>query len=165
MSFFTVSGRAATIGSISYWIPDIQSTSMLLADHFNPDSSKDENIAFDEYKTDIQLLLSRINGKISVLNGDGAKGIVKRASEELQHIGVDVGITGNAKHFDYRTSCIMIPTNGSQADLESAEALAALCGISNRMISKNASTSSVTIILGKDKESIFTNLRAASTKL
>ncbi|MCL2146777.1 MAG: LCP family protein [Synergistaceae bacterium] len=164
INFFTLPGKAANIGALSYWLPDIPSASMLLADHFIPDSPEDNRVDFYESREDIPLLLSRINGKISVLNGDGARGLVKRASEELQQIGIDVGITGNAKHFDYRSSCIMIPSNGNQEDLESAEALAALCGISNKLISKNATTSSVTIIIGKDKESIFTNLRAAATK-
>ena len=164
LKFFTLPGKAANIGSASYWLPDIPAASMMLAEHFVPDSSEDKRAEFYESREDIPLLLSRINGKITVLNGDGENGVVKRASDELQHIGVDVGSIGNAKHFDYRSSCIMIPVNGNQADLESAEALAALCGINKNMISKNASTSSVTIVIGKDKENIFTNLRAAANK-
>ena len=164
LNFFTMPGKASIIGSVSYWLPDIPAASMMLADQDVSDSPKNESIVLNESLEDIPLLLSKINGKISILNGDGSRGIVKRASEELQHIGVDVGITGNAKHFDYRASSILIPANGNEADLESAEALAALCGINKKMISKNASTSSVTIILGKDNENIFKNLRAAADK-
>jgi LCP family protein required for cell wall assembly len=164
LKFFTLPGKAANIGALSYWLPDIPTASMMLADHYVPDSPESVGIDFYESREDIPLLLSKIDGKISVLNGEGSKGIVKRASEELQHIGVDVGITGNAKHFDYRSSCIMIPANGNNGDMESAEALATLCGINKKLISKSASTSSVTIILGKDKENIFANLRAAGTK-
>jgi LCP family protein required for cell wall assembly len=163
LKFFTLPGKAANIGALSYWLPDIPTASMMLADQYIPDSPED-NTDFYDSREDIPLLLSKINGKISILNGDGSKGIVKRASEVLQHIGVDVGITGNAKHFDYRSSCIIVPSNGSQGDMESAEALAALCGISKRLISKSTTASSVTIVLGKDKESIFANLRAVGTK-
>jgi len=165
LKIFTIPGKAAYIGALSYWLPDIPAVSMMLADQTAFDSSEsDSDGSYDELYDDVPLLLSKIKGKISILNGDGSKGLGKQASEELQHIGIDVGITGNAKHFDYRASCIMIPTNGNQGDMESAEALAALCGINKKLISKSATASSVTIIFGKDKEKIFTNLRAARAK-
>ena len=163
LEFHMLPGKAANIGVINYWLPDIPAASMLLADQPVP-SSQDDNTGSYELREDIPLLISKINGKVSILNGDGSKGLVKRASEELQHIGIDVGITGNAKHFDYHSSSIMIPANGKSDDMESAEALAALCGISQRLISKSTTVSSVTIILGKDKENIFTSLHAAKVK-
>ncbi|MCL1875580.1 MAG: LCP family protein [Synergistaceae bacterium] len=164
LKFFTVPGKAAYIGALSYWIPDIPAASMMLADQYVPDSPDDGRIDYNEIREDLPYLVSKINRKISILNGDGAKLIGKRASEEFQQIGIDVGMTGNAKHFDYRYSCIVIPTNGNLDDMESAEALAALCGIDKKLISKSSSTSSVTIILGKDKEKVFSNLRVAATK-
>ena len=163
LELFTMPGRAAYIGNISYWLPDIPLTSMMLAEQHSSGSSE-EDIAHHELNEDVPLLLSRINGKISILNGDGSRGLGKRASEELQHIGIDVGITGNARHFDYHSSNIMVPANGNQADMESAEALAALCGISRRLITRNSSVSAVTLILGKDKEKIFANLHTAKIR-
>jgi hypothetical protein len=163
LEFFTMPGKAAYIGAVSYWLPDIPAASMMLADQRDSDTSEDNVVASHELQEDIPLLLSRINGKISVLNGDGSRGLVRRASEILQQIGIDVGLTGNARHFDYRSTNIMIPTNGNQGDMESAEALAALCGINRNLISRNSAVSSVTIILGKDKERIFTNLHAVET--
>ncbi|MCL1940833.1 MAG: LCP family protein [Synergistaceae bacterium] len=160
LNCFMMPGKAAYIGAISYWLPDIPKASMLLADQYDPET-KDVVAATHEFIEDIPLLLSKITGKISILNGDGSNGLGKRASEELQHIGIDVGMTGNAKHFDYHTSSIMIPSKGGQEDMDAAEALAALCGINKKLISKNAAASAVTIILGKDKEKIFTNLQAA----
>jgi len=162
LEFFMIPGKAANIGALNYWLPDIPAASMMLADQPVLDSSEDNDDSF-ELREDIPLLLSKINGKISILNGDGSKGLGKRASEEFQNIGIDVGITGNARHFDYRSSSIMIPANGKSIDMESAEALAAICGISKKLISKSTTVSSVTIILGKDKEKIFSNLQAAKT--
>lgn len=164
LNFFTIPGKAAYIGAISYWIPDITTASMMLADNYVPDSPYNGRDDYNDLIEDMPLLVSKINRKISILNGDGSKGIGKRASEEFQHIGIDVEMTGNAKHYDYRSSCIVIPTNGNHEDMESAEALAALCGIDKRQISKSNSTSSLTIILGKDKEKVFSSLRAAATK-
>ena len=163
LEFFMMPGKAANIGVINYWLPDIPAASMMLADQ-PAASSTEDNAGSYELREDVPFLLSKINGKVSILNGDGSKGLVKRASEELQHIGIDVGITGNAKHFDYHSSSIMIPTNGKSEDMESAEALAALCGISKKLISKSTTVSSVTIILGKDKENIFTSLHDAKIK-
>jgi hypothetical protein len=157
LKLFTAPGKPSQ--NTVYWELDKQEMSRLLAEEFDSDSSKD-TVAQNETEADLPLLLSRINGKISVLNGDGSKGLVKRTSEELQRIGIDVGITGNAKHFDYRHSNIMIPNNGNQQDMESAEALAKLCGIKKEQISRNAAVTSVTVIMGKDNERILTNLRA-----
>jgi len=162
LEFFTMPGKAAYIGAVSYWLPDIPAASMMLADQKEP-QAEDDNIASHKLNEDIPLLLSRINGKISVLNGDGSKGLVRHASEILQQIGIDVGLTGNAKHFDYHSTSIMIPTGGNQGDMEAAEALAALCGVNSKLITKNSAVSSVTIILGKDKEKVFANLRAVET--
>jgi LCP family protein required for cell wall assembly len=164
LNFFTMPGKPANIGALSYWLPDIPAASVLLADQYVPDSPESNIADYQELREDMPLLLSKINRKISILNGDGSKGIGKRASEEFQHIGIDVGMTGNAKHFDYRFSCIMIPTNGNPEDMESALALAVLCGIDKKLIQKSTATSSVTIVLGKDKENIFSNLRAAAIK-
>ena len=162
IKLFTMPGRVAYIGALSYWLPDIPEASMMLAEESSHDSSED--IISYEVNEDIPLLLSRIKGKISILNGDGSRGLGKRASVELQRIGVDIGITGNAKHFDYHSSNIIVPANGGEGDMESAEALASLCGINNKLISKSSTVSAITIILGKDKEKIFTKLSAAKIR-
>jgi LCP family protein required for cell wall assembly len=133
LKLFMMPGKASYVGALSYWIPDISAASVMLADRHDNESPED-SIVLKELREDIPLLLSKIKGKISILNGDGSKGLGKRASEELQHIGIDVGLTGNAKHFDYRSSCIMIPAGGNEGDMESAEALAALCGINKKLI-------------------------------
>ena len=161
LKLFTMPGKAAYIGAISYWLPDIPAASMMLAEQTDVPSV---DIDSHELIGDVSLLLSKIKGKISILNGEGSNGLGKRASEEFQHIGIDVGLTGNAKHFDYHTSSIMIPISGNNGDMESAEALAILCGINKKLISKSAAASSVTIILGKDKEKVFANLRTARIK-
>jgi len=164
LEFITAPGKAILIGGTSYWELDTMKISLLLADKYVPDQPEDSDFNYNELREDMPLLLSKINGKISILNGDGSQGVGKRASQVFQNIGIDVGLTANAKHFDYHSSCIMIPKRGKLEDRESAEALAALCGINKKLISESNSTSSVTIVLGKDKEKIFSNLRAVGTK-
>jgi hypothetical protein len=101
-------------------------------------------------------------GQIGILNGDGAKGLGKRASQVFQKLGVDVVYTGNARHFDYYASNIVYPENATENDRQAAEALARLCGITNKsLIRKNRTMSRVSIILGHDKESIFKRLESA----
>ena len=106
--------------------------------------------------------LIRQIGKIGILNGDGARGLGRRASEVFQKLGVDVAYTGNARHFDYHASNVVYPENATEEDRLSAEALAQLCGITNKaLVQRNRSVSMVSVILGHDKELIFKRLEDA----
>jgi hypothetical protein len=159
-------GKAAYIGDVSYWVLDIsQLTPLLVA---NPDDNGEKR-GFDETMTtppdlNQETLLDLVGqiGKIGILNGDGANGLGKRASQVFQKLGVDVVYTGNARHFDYYNSNIVYPENATENDRQAAEALARLCGINNKsLVQKNRTAAMVSVILGHDKESIFKRLESA----
>lgn len=162
MKFFMMPGKVGYVGSLSYWLPDIQATSMMLAGE--QVAAYQDDIKSSELQVDAEALIGMISGKVAILNGDGSRGLGKRASEELQKLGIDVGLTGNAKHFDYRSSVVVMPTNASEIEKESAEALAELCGIDKKLVTRSGAVSSVTIIFGKDKERVFGKLRNAREK-
>ncbi|MDR1377875.1 MAG: LCP family protein [Synergistaceae bacterium] len=171
-------GKASYIGDVSYWILDItQLTPLLVADpnEESPSGLGSNGIApgglvrgqFVDETTVTPPGLSEETfldlvgqiGKIGILNGDGANGLGKRASQIFQKLGVDVVYTGNARHFDYYTSNIVYPEGATESDRQAAEALARLCGISNKsLVQKNRTASMVSVILGHDKETIFKRL-------
>lgn len=160
VELFMAPGKAAYIGSLSYWIIDIQAWSEMLAGKEPPSTAlesadlPDENLNRDE----VIELVSKI-GKIGILNGDGAMGLGKRASQIFQKLGVDVGYTGNAKHFDYHASNVIYPQNSTEKDRLAAEALAKLCGINDRaLVRRSDAAPMVSIVLGHDKEAIFKRL-------
>ena len=96
---------------------------------------------------------------IRILNGDGEKGIGKRAAQIFQRIGIEVPYTGNARHYDYRYSSIIYPPNADDSVKQGAMALAELCGITNeRLIQADSRATSLTLIIGHDKEELFTRL-------
>jgi LCP family protein required for cell wall assembly len=163
-------GRASYIDTVSYWIVDVPAASLIWARWVDggalplpfPDDSLSMDIALISDQSDIQSLLTRI-GKIGILNGDGASGLGKQASQAFQKLGVDVGFTGNARHFDYHTSNVVYPENATENDKNAAEALAQLCGITNRaLIQSDRTVTMVSVILGHDKESIFRRLQDIS---
>jgi hypothetical protein len=165
IKLFMAPGKASYIGDISYWILDIAKLTPLLV--ANPEEGGGNegfsNEVVDAMPPDLnpETLLDLVGqiGKIGILNGDGANGLGRRASQVFQKLGVDVVYTGNARHFDYYTSNIVYPENASENDRQAAEALARLCGITNKsLIQKNRTASMVSVILGHDKESIFQRL-------
>jgi hypothetical protein len=155
-------GKATYIGELSYWVIDIIKSSQWLAGKSDsPPSAGSEVAETPPPALDQETLLDLIRqiGKIGILNGDGASGLGRRASQIFQRLGVDVVYTGNARHFDYHTSNVIYPENATEEDKLSAEALAQLCGISNRaLVQRNRTTSMVSVILGHDKELIFKRL-------
>ena len=156
-------GKAAYIGDLSYWIIDIIEASKWLAGKSDPAPDEELDSAIAKVPSDLnqETLLKLIGqvGKIGILNGDGARGLGKRASEIFQKLGVDVVYTGNARHFDYHTSNVIYPENATEEDRLSAEALAQLCGITNKaLVQRNRMVSVVSVILGHDKERIFKRL-------
>ncbi len=96
---------------------------------------------------------------IRILNGDGEKGIGKRAAQIFQRIGIEVPYTGNARHYDYRSSSIIYPPSEDESVRQGALALAELCGIKNeRLVQPDKRAASITLILGHDKEELFRRL-------
>jgi len=86
---------------------------------------------------------------IQVLNGSGEKGIAERFSNLLQNNGHDVVLRGNADHFSYKNSEIIIRNSNKIA----AENIANLLGINLNNISTQREKlllCDITLILGKD---------------
>jgi LCP family protein required for cell wall assembly len=161
-------GKAAYIGNTSYWILDPLEIAKWLAGEaeapetsFAALTSADEQLPPGLNRETLLELVAQI-GKIGVLNGDGERGLGRRAAQIFQKIGVDVVYTGNARHFDYYASNVLYPENGGENAKRAAEALAKLCGITNAaLVQKDRTATMVSIILGHDKETIFSRLEKA----
>ena len=155
-------GKASYIGNLSYWTIDITKTSQWLAGEIEEpfaEEAASADVPPPDLNRDMLMELVGQIGKIGVLNGDGASGLGRRAAQIFQRIGVDVVYTGNARHFDYHTSNVIYPENATESDKQAAEALAKLCGITNKaLIQKNRTAAMVSIVLGHDKENVFKRL-------
>ncbi|MDR2522896.1 MAG: LCP family protein [Synergistaceae bacterium] len=169
VKFIMAPGKAAYIGNLSYWVLDIVELSKLVAKILAGEADDAPVVIVENVEKlpspvldqeELRYLVAQI-GKIGILNGDGADGLGKRASQIFQRLGVDVAYTGNAKHFDYHSSNVAYPINAAEGDREAAEALARLCGIANKsLVQKNQSVTMVSIILGHDKETLFERLES-----
>ena len=155
-------GRAAHIGGVSYWVIDPVEMSTLIPQLI---AGREDSAHYAEAEAhplpsalsneDTLDLIVQI-GRISVLNGDGTRGLARRASQVFQRIGIDVPFTGDARHFGFERSNIIYP---SERYRPAAEALARLSGITNMgLVRRDSSARMVSIILGRDKETIFNRL-------
>lgn len=172
IKMFMAPGRTGSSKNISYWILDNNAFSLQLAAKLPPsenttvEGADDVELdftpepvnmsAFDSEK--IAELRDQIMS-IRILNGDGEKGIGKRAAQIFQRIGIEVPYTGNARHYDYRSSSIIYPPDSDESVKQGAMALAELCGIKNeRLVQPDKRAASLTLILGHDKEELFRRL-------
>lgn len=162
VEFYMAPGKAAYIGNLSYWIVDVRQWSIWLASGKREPAPKGvSDDVVGPVREETPNLVARI-GKIGILNGDGASGLGKRAAQVFQKAGIDVAYTGNAKHFDYHSSSVIYPENATESDKQAAEALAKLCGITDRALIKRTSAATmVSVILGHDKEAIFKRLESS----
>ncbi|GHV33221.1 transcriptional regulator [Synergistales bacterium] len=161
IQLYMAPGKASYIGNLSYWIIDTVETSKWLAGEIVAPEAL--SAAQEEVQTPLDqestLELVRQVGKIGVLNGDGAKGVSQRGSQAFQKIGVDVVYSGNARHYDYRFSSVFYPDNANEDDVRSAEALAKLCGITNKsLVQRSRTVTMVSVIIGHDKDNLFERL-------
>ena len=169
IKMFMAPGRTGSSKNISYWILDNNAFSLQLAAKLPPsddatvEGAEDVELdftpepvnmsGFDSEK--IAELRDQILS-IRILNG---KGIGKRAAQIFQRIGIEVPYTGNARHYDYRSSSIIYPPSDDDSGRQGAMALAELCGIKNeRLIQPDKRATSLTLILGHDKEELFRRL-------
>ncbi|MBQ9388819.1 MAG: LCP family protein [Synergistaceae bacterium] len=172
IKMFMAPGRTGSSKNISYWILDNNAFSLQLAAKLPPadDSGVDDNDAIDLDLTPETVDMSGFDSEkiaqlrdqilsIRILNGDGEKGIGKRAAQIFQRIGIEVPYTGNARHYDYRSSSIIYPPSDDESVRQGALALAELCGITNeKLIQPDKRAASLTLILGHDKEELFKRL-------
>ena len=177
ITMFMAPGRSGAYKGISYWILDNNAFSLQLAAKLPPADTftleATEDVVFDfqpegdnlaEFDSDkISELRDQIMS-IRILNGDGEKGIGRRAAQIFQRIGIEVPYTGNAKHYDYKASSIIYPPDGGENARLGAMALAELCGIKNeRLIKADSAATSLTLILGHDKEELLTRLESMNS--
>ena len=172
ITMFMAPGKVGFSKNISYWILDNNAFSLQLAAKLPPaDDSTLESLEtvnlditpetkeaayFDTDKLDE--LRSRIMS-IRILNGDGEKGISRRAAQIFQRIGIEVPYTGNARHYDYKACSIIYPPDSDESVKEGAAALAELCGITNeKLIHADRTATSLTLILGHDKNELLRRL-------
>ena len=176
-------GKSGYNKNISYWILDNVAFSMQLAAKFpeanssesktnsqksetlvanlseNNESENNNSETNSEFTSDRLAELRDQITSIRILNGDGEKGLGKRAATLFQKIGIEVPYTGNARHYDFKWTNIIYPPSDDDSYKQSAMALAELCGIKNeRLIQPDKRASSLTLILGHDKEEIFSKL-------
>lgn len=174
--FFTMPGGAAYIGNVSYWIPDLQTTSTLLNPNSSPASEK-ENLSAersperklpDEKKTeeplsealpkkplsedqapskDMASVIAAFKEPIAILNGTGRAGLVKEFAMVFEKAGIEVAYTGNAKHNDFRYCIVQYPEGKSS---ETASRVAELCGISPNLVRKAKIDYAAALVLGKN---------------
>ena len=172
IKMFMAPGRTGSYKEISYWILDNNAFSLQLAAKLPP---ADSFTLETEQEVELNLTPKRDNTaalgneriaelrdqimSIRILNGDGEKGIGRRAAQIFQRIGIEVPYTGNARHYDYRSSSIIYPPNSDESVKQGAKALAELCGITNeRLIQADSRAASLTLIIGHDKEELFRRL-------
>ena len=172
IKMFMAPGRTGSSKNISYWILDNNAFSLQLAAKLPPSDEATvegaENVELDFTPEPVNMSgfdsekIAELRDQIlsiRILNGDGEKGIGKRAAQIFQRIGIEVPYTGNARHYDYRSSSIIYPPSDDDSGRQGAMALAELCGIKNeRLIQPDKRATSLTLILGHDKEELFTRL-------
>jgi LCP family protein required for cell wall assembly len=104
---------------------------------------------------------------VAVLNGTGKNGVGSSVASHLQKMGVDVRHVGNAKHFDYKSSNIIFPSerenmeNGRLA----AQYLATLCGISTALVKQDKQAQFPSLIIGHDFEKLVKRLEESYVQL
>ena len=172
IKMFMAPGKTGFSKNVSYWILDNNAFSLQLAaklppaddtlleatDSINLDEKEEVSTSpvFDSDR--IAQLRDQILS-IRILNGDGDKGIGRRAAQIFQRIGIEVPYTGNARHYDYKSSNIIYPPSEDGSTKVGAFALAELCGITNeRLVQEDKKAASITLILGHDKNELFNRL-------
>ncbi|MBR1673128.1 MAG: LCP family protein [Fretibacterium sp.] len=170
---FMAPGKSGYSKNISYWILDNVAFSMQLAAKLpemeTPPSPQPASVSMPvpAPSSDAEDRMDRLRGQIArirILNGDGEKGLGKRAAQIFQRIGIEVPYTGNARHYDYHTTNIIYPPDAGEDVRQGALALAELCGITNPgLIREDKRAESLTLILGHDKETIFKRLEAINS--
>lgn len=113
----------------------------------------------DELSRDELLALVRsLPESVAVLNGNGKAGVSSEVSTRLQKLGVDVVHSGNAKHFDYRYSNVVFPTNASNNVKTTARQLGKLLNIPKNLVRPSRQAFYASIIAGHDYKTLVATL-------
>jgi len=123
------------------------------------------NTAQADAKPDISQIIASMPEAVAVLNGNGKRGAGESVATQLQRMGVEVVHTGNAKHFDYRSSNIIYPARPTDNNRLAATLLAQLCGISSSLTVSNSQATYPSLIVGHDYESLIRRLENGYAQL
>lgn len=169
MLFSTLRGTPATIDGLSYWMGDVRDAKRFLnaplaelngeqtesvphdADSAAESQGREKKAAENKI-TAAQLaeLVKSMPESIAVLNGTGKSGVAGEISTRLQKIGVDVVHTGNAKHFDYRYSNIVYPSDAPASVKETAKTLGKLLDIPEGLVRPGQQAFYASLVAGHD---------------
>lgn len=169
MLFSTLRGTPATIDGLSYWMGDVRDAKRFLnAPLAELNGEQTESVPHDaepaaetqagEAKTaenkitagQLAELVKSMPESIAVLNGTGKSGVAGEISTRLQKIGVDVVHTGNAKHFDYRYSNIVYPSDAPASVKETAKTLGRLLDIPEGLVRPGQQAFYASLVAGHD---------------
>jgi len=103
-------------------------------------------------------LIRSMSQSIAVLNGTGKSGLSSEISSKLQKIGIDVVMSANAKHFDYRSSNIVYPINAKPEVINTAKTLGKLLGIPDNLVRSNNQAFYPSIIIGHDSKQLTSRI-------
>ena len=92
---------------------------------------------------------------IAVLNGTGKSGLSTEVASKLQKIGIEVVMSANAKHFDYKSSNVVYPLNARPEVIKTAQVLGRLLGIPNNLVRSNNQAFYPSIIIGHDSKDLI----------
>ena len=175
MLFSTLRGTPATIDGLSYWMGDVRDAKRFLNAPFEELTGEkteageggagEQQPAEDEKAekpgmTAEQLaeLVKSMPESVAVLNGTGKSGVAGEISTRLQKIGVDVVHTGNAKHFDYRYSNIVYPSDAPSSVKDTAKTLGKLLRIPEGLVRPGQQAFYASLVAGHDYNRLVTLL-------
>ncbi len=175
MLFSTLRGTPATIDGLSYWMGDVRDAKRFLNAPFEEltgekteageGGAAEQQPAEDERAekpgmTAEQLaeLVKSMPESVAVLNGTGKSGVAGEISTRLQKIGVDVVHTGNAKHFDYRYSNIVYPSDAPSSVKDTAKTLGKLLRIPEGLVRPGQQAFYASLVAGHDYNRLVTLL-------
>ena len=107
---------------------------------------------------DLLALIRSMSESIAVLNGTGKSGLSTEVASKLQKIGIDVVMSANAKHFDYRSSNVVYPLNAKPEVIKTAKTLGKLLGIPNNLVRANNQAFYPSIIIGHDNKQLISRI-------
>ena len=92
---------------------------------------------------------------IAVLNGSGKAGLSTEVASKLQKIGIEVVMSANAKHFDYRSSNVVYPLNAKPEIIKTAQTLGKLLDIPGSLVRSNNQAFYPSVIIGHDSQELI----------
>lgn len=131
---------------------DVLDESVSAAEGASPQTTAEKGrfISSEPTREGIMNLVKSMPEAVAVLNGVGKSGVSAEVATRLQQLGVDVIHSGNAKHFDYRYSSVVYPTNAGEGVRDSAKKLGELLNIPKNLVRPSKQAFYASIIAGHD---------------